>query len=355
MRDRAAAVHVPRNGADRDRHRARDQQQRVRRAAAADRRHRDVRSAVHEDRHRRLHDGERHRARRCGACRTPAPPRRGSARRCPTRAAPLGILATNALYDRWRSTGFNYNRGRANMISRALLCHDFLASDIVDRHDGRSLRSRRRRQRGGRRTRRARAATRRSIRSRATVHVPHQLAPVQIDRVPGHVLSPATSEPWMTTNKRPPMFFGEHGGGTSTGLGTAIAERSAVRACTAMRLRVVLHRGRAGPTLSGAWVARLQKAFVDSDYNAKAAREGDRAVRRVPRLARHRRDAAETTVGSSRCGPSSCIACSRDLTGFTGRRQHRQAARHSVRQPRICSRATSSASACSPAASTRTS
>src|ERR1043165_3140913 len=45
--------------------------------------------------------------------------------------APVGILATNAIFDRWRSTGANYNRGRANLISRSLLCHDFLASDII--------------------------------------------------------------------------------------------------------------------------------------------------------------------------------------------------------------------------------
>src|SRR5207237_1419429 len=39
--------------------------------------------------------------------------------------------ATTTLYHRWRSAGFNYNRGRANMISRAFLCHDYLTSDIV--------------------------------------------------------------------------------------------------------------------------------------------------------------------------------------------------------------------------------
>jgi hypothetical protein len=31
-------------------------------------------------------------------------------------------------HHRWRSAGFNYNRGRANEIASALLCHDFLAS-----------------------------------------------------------------------------------------------------------------------------------------------------------------------------------------------------------------------------------
>ena len=41
-----------------------------------------------------------------------------------------GVLSTSVLYHRYRSTGFNYNRGRANAISRSLLCHDFSESDI---------------------------------------------------------------------------------------------------------------------------------------------------------------------------------------------------------------------------------
>ncbi|MGH9886955.1 MAG: hypothetical protein ACREBE_15615, partial [bacterium] len=41
-----------------------------------------------------------------------------------------GILASTALYLRYRSVNFNYNRSRANAISRSLLCHDFSDSDI---------------------------------------------------------------------------------------------------------------------------------------------------------------------------------------------------------------------------------
>ena len=43
----------------------------------------------------------------------------------------LGILSSNAIYDRHRSAGANYHRGRANFISTTLLCHDYLTSDIV--------------------------------------------------------------------------------------------------------------------------------------------------------------------------------------------------------------------------------
>jgi len=42
-----------------------------------------------------------------------------------------GVLSIEALYHRWISAGANFSRGRANLISRAFLCHDFLHSDIV--------------------------------------------------------------------------------------------------------------------------------------------------------------------------------------------------------------------------------
>jgi hypothetical protein len=58
-----------------------------------------------------------------------------------------GVLSTSAFQHRWRSTGFNYFRGRANEISRAFLCHDFLDSEIqidtsVDLSDPESSRTR---------------------------------------------------------------------------------------------------------------------------------------------------------------------------------------------------------------------
>ncbi|MEM6995970.1 MAG: DUF1585 domain-containing protein, partial [Myxococcota bacterium] len=41
-----------------------------------------------------------------------------------------GILTDNGLYMRHESCGFNFNRGRAHLVTKALLCHDFLAADI---------------------------------------------------------------------------------------------------------------------------------------------------------------------------------------------------------------------------------
>ncbi len=42
-----------------------------------------------------------------------------------------GILSDNVLYIRFASMGSNYNRGRANSMSRALLCHDYLDREIT--------------------------------------------------------------------------------------------------------------------------------------------------------------------------------------------------------------------------------
>ena len=41
-----------------------------------------------------------------------------------------GVLASNALYWRYMSTTSNANRGRANAISRILLCHDYLTMPV---------------------------------------------------------------------------------------------------------------------------------------------------------------------------------------------------------------------------------
>lgn len=42
-----------------------------------------------------------------------------------------GILSDSMMYVRFASMGANYNRGRANHVSRALLCHDYLDREIT--------------------------------------------------------------------------------------------------------------------------------------------------------------------------------------------------------------------------------
>jgi hypothetical protein len=44
---------------------------------------------------------------------------------------PAGILSDGAHWFRHRSNGINFHRGRANAVSRALLCYDFLYQDVA--------------------------------------------------------------------------------------------------------------------------------------------------------------------------------------------------------------------------------
>src|SRR5205085_8245848 len=43
---------------------------------------------------------------------------------------PAGILSDSFLFTRWSTTYSNANRGRANAMSSALLCYNFLSRDI---------------------------------------------------------------------------------------------------------------------------------------------------------------------------------------------------------------------------------
>jgi hypothetical protein len=226
----------------------------------------------------------------------------------------LGILSSNAIYDRYRSAGFNFNRGRANFISRALLCHDFLESDImadtsVDLADPDVV---------------ANAVVQNS--ACAGCHQTmdplasylftfrNTLAPVAVDAYPVTYYSPATANRWMTANKRPPMFFGVSTG-NMTGLGTAIADDPRFANCAAKRFASYFTEV-SQRDVSNAWVARLQKVLVDSGFNAKALTKAIMLSDEF-RIS-HDTDAAQAdrTIGTLKLRPEQLHRMIRDLTGF---------------------------------------
>ncbi len=237
--------------------------------------------------------------------RTPWPDGRGAA----------GILSTSALYFRWRSNGDNYNRGRANVISRSLLCHDYLAADIavdttIDLSDP-------------------------DVVANAVVANPscagcHQtldplasflfrfrgnIVTANIDAFPVGYYTPADAERWRRTNKRPPMFFGQEADGL-TGLGQRIAEDPRFARCAATHFASYLTEVREAD-VSRAWIARLQSAFVASGYNAKQLAKA--VVLSDEFRVSHETDAARADhlVGYQKLRPEQLSRVLTDLTGFT--------------------------------------
>jgi hypothetical protein len=225
-----------------------------------------------------------------------------------------GILASSIVFARWRSTGFNFNRGRANMISRSLLCHDFLTSDIdVDTSVDLSNPD---------------------IVADAVVNNPscagcHQtLDPLasymftqdgnpnlgHIDTYPLLQYHAKNVDDWKTTNKRPPLFFGQPAPGMD-GLGQAIATDPRFAQCAAQHFAAYLTE-RAQADLPLAWVAALQQGFVASNFSAKAlakqvvlsdefrvAGDSDPVV-------------ADTAIGYQKARPEQLARMISDLTGF---------------------------------------
>ena len=225
-----------------------------------------------------------------------------------------GVLGMDVFYNRYRSAGFNYHRGRANTISRAFLCHDFLDSDIVldttiDLADPDVV---------------ANAVI--ANKSCAGCHQTldplasylftwrNTLGPVAVDGYPVTYFTPATSERWRTATKRSPMFFGAQATGMN-GLGRVIADDPRFARCTAQRFASYLTEVPLNE-LSAAWVAKLQKDLVDSGWNAKALVKAIVLSDRF-RISHDTDEAqADSLVAALKVRPEQMARMIRDLTGF---------------------------------------
>jgi hypothetical protein len=225
-----------------------------------------------------------------------------------------GILSTSAFHNRWRSTGFNFNRGRTNEVSRALLCHDFLASDIqidtsVDLSDPDVVAN-------AVIANKSCAGCHQTLDPLASYLFIYrgQLAPVGVDAYPVTYYQPGQINRWKTANKRPPMFFGIETGGM-TGLGDAIASDPRFAKCTATRFASYMSEVPQNQ-LSGAWIARLQKALVASDWNAKALAKAI-VLSDEFRISHDTDEArAERLVGTLKVRPEQLQRMLRGITGF---------------------------------------
>ncbi|MEM7155919.1 MAG: DUF1585 domain-containing protein [Myxococcota bacterium] len=226
-----------------------------------------------------------------------------------------GVLSDAALYVRHRSNGANYHRGRANAVSKAFLCHDFLAADVeidgsVDLSDPEAVNE-------AVTNNPACVACHQSLDPLASFFwgYPGNANPNQIPAYPVTQLYDAGSvDRWQTTTGQAPALFGKPADDMA-GLGQLIADDARFSSCAARRFYAFFHQVDLSEVPSE-HISTLQAALVDSGFDAKAI------VREIMlsdefRVSHALEDEpAETLVGFKKARPSQLARLFDDLTGF---------------------------------------
>lgn len=234
-----------------------------------------------------------------------------------------GILSSSQLYFRFRSAGANYHRGRANAITRALLCHDYLASDIIldtsiDLSDPEVVAN-------------AVVANPSCAGCHQTLDPLGSFLPgfrnnVNVGAVAQYPVEdmyvPNREGQWRNTTKRPPGFYGVPATGLDN-FGRLIAEDPRFARCAAQRFASYFTE-RELESLPVAWISSLTDAFVASGLSAKALA---RAIVlsdefRTSHVAPGQEQgdlAAESIVGLQKLRPEQLDRMITDLTGFRWR------------------------------------
>ena len=225
-----------------------------------------------------------------------------------------GILASSAVWLRHRSAGFNLHRERANVLSRALLCWDFLDRELpidgsVDLSDPQAV---------GRAvvTNPDCAAchvTLDPLASHLSIFRPYVVEQL-VTAYPIAMYQPGSADEWIGTTGRPPGYFGDVGGDLA-GLGRKIADDPRFSLCTARRFAGFLS-GIDPMEVPFEEAAALQAVFEASGFSAKALA---RAVVLSPSFAAsHAVDeaGAERLPGYKKARPEQLARLFEDLTGF---------------------------------------
>ena len=235
----------------------------------------------------------------------------------PDDRATAGILTDNGFYMRHESCGFNFNRGRAQLVAKALLCHDFLAADIdvdgsVDLSDPEAV------------------AT--AVDNVAACVACHQTLDPLASTMNGffeaafpdppyaYPLPPMFieeyEEVWPELTGRSPAFFGEPVA-DMTDLGQQIADDPRFSLCTAARFYGYFSQV-AHQDVPLEVASELQLVLEDNDFSAKAL------VKHIMLSEDFRRAAvaegsdapAEDLVGYKRARPFQLANLVEDLTGY---------------------------------------
>lgn len=226
-----------------------------------------------------------------------------------------GVLDDSYLFWRFRSTGFNYNRGRANEVSKALLCYDFLSNDIVfdgtvDLADPNAVAN--------------------AVVGNASCNGCHQsldplasfffgytgnLVPQNINSYPVKLYRPQTEGQWSTTNQRAPSYFGTPGARLDD-LGKMIAADDRFSLCTAKRFYAYMAQIPVEQVPLDI-AAGLQETFVNSNFNAKTLAKAVVLSPWFQSAYGASDDDAGEIVGYKKARPEQLARLMTDLTGFS--------------------------------------
>jgi hypothetical protein len=223
-----------------------------------------------------------------------------------------GILSSSGLWARHQSAGSNYNRGRANLISRALLCFDFLHSDInidtsVDLANPQAVQN-------ALRDNPACVGCHQALDPLATTIFGFQKN-ARYATYPVPMWRADWVDDWIGASDRPPAYFGQAATDVRD-VGARIAADPRFPRCAAQRFAAYFTQQKQVPF---AWVSRLTDAFIASDFDAKQlAREivlsDEFRVSHVNERATA--DEAEALRGMLRVRPEQLDSLFEDLTGF---------------------------------------
>lgn len=236
-----------------------------------------------------------------------------------------GILSSPGLFVRHTTNGGNFNRGRANVISRELLCFDFAAQDVeigtdVDLSDPRGLENAVRNDpacRSCHETLDPLAGFFFGHEDRIRMARLRDAARRGDDIYPIRYYYAAREDDWRDATGRPPAYFGIRGDRLDD-LGAMIAEDPRFAWCTARRFYSWFSHVQRDevPEDLNEW---LQARFVASGYDAKAlARD---IVLADAFQVSHAGDpaAAEEVNGFKRARPEQLRRMFDDLTGYVWR------------------------------------
>ncbi len=231
-----------------------------------------------------------------------------------------GVLSTNAFYLRHRSAGANWHRGRANAVSKALLCHDFLSRDVVvdgniDLSDPEAVA-------GAVVANPACASCHQTLDPLASFFWGFEpnLLNMEVEQsgypLPG-LFQPQRTGRWRATSGRPPAYFGLAGDDLGD-LGQLIAADPRTSLCASKRFYAYLSQTDV-EDVPLELAARLQETFVASGYSARALARA--VVLSDEFRASHTtsEDAAAALVGIKKARPSELARMFEDLTGFSWR------------------------------------